>query len=110
MKVYIDNIPLQYPQDELLKPTFTLRKKDELGNTALSYTGNLLFIGADAIYIKQKLIDHPAALANKVVLKFVDDCCGNKVYEFDILAESLNWCENECTIEAWNNTPACKTL
>lgn len=99
MQVYIDNIPLQYPSETLLKPHFTLRRKNESGEKAFSYTGDLVFEGADAKYIRAQLIDDPNAITNKVVLKFYDECC-DRTYMFYIQAASVKWCEKDCTITA----------
>jgi hypothetical protein len=101
MKVFIDNIPLQYPNDSLLKPKFTLRKRDENNEAAFSFTGDLEFEGADADYIYNKLVLSPTALENNVILKFVDDCCEDKEYLFQIKPESLKWCDDfECKLTA----------
>lgn len=101
MKVYIDNYPLAFPLDSLKKPVFTFRKKDELGQDAISFSGNLTFIGTDYDYIYAKLISSPTALDNVVVLKFVDECCTPElVYEFNIKSDSLKWCDNSCEMDA----------
>ena len=101
MKVYIDNIPVVNVNSTLLKPKFTYRKVDETGDRAFSYSGDLEFTGVDYDYIYAQLKTSPNALINKVVLKFVDDCCSqNKVYEFYINHESLKWCEGHCELTA----------
>lgn len=101
MKIYIDNILLQFPQDSLQKPVFTLRRKDEEGTPAYSFTNDLVFIGTDYDYIYQRLKTDANALNNKVILKFVDDCCTpNYVVEFAITYESLQWCEGSCELTA----------
>lgn len=99
MKIYLDNIPLLYPSKEALKPTFVLRRTTETGDRAYSFTGDLQFTGADYDYLYAKLVTDSNALDNKVVLKFIDDCCSqNKVYEFYISHESLEWCEGSCDL------------
>lgn len=100
MKVYIDNQLVQSPTDTLKFPSFTLRKKDENGGKAFSFTGDLTFIEADYTYIYQKLKTDVNAKINKIELKFVDNCCGNTEYKFEISHESLNWCEGKCSITA----------
>lgn len=101
MKVFIDNIPVAYPTESLLKPRFTLRQKDETGEVAFSFTGDLEFNGVDYDYIYAKLVTDPNAITNKVELKFVDDCCTpSKEYNFYIMPESLKWCDGECKVTA----------
>lgn len=101
MKVYLDGMQIQEPTDAMLNPVFNLQRINETGDRAFSYTGDLVFSGADAEYIKLMLIDDPNALSNKVILKFVDDCCTeNLEYEFFINAETLQWCEKSCDITA----------
>jgi hypothetical protein len=101
MKIYLDNIPVVNPSAELLKPKFTFRRLDETGDRAFSFTGDLEFIGADYDYIYAKLKSDPNAFENSIILKFVDDCCSqNKIYEFKIKHDSLNWCEGSCEITA----------
>lgn len=97
MKVYLDGIPLYYPTAELEKPNFTFRKKDETGDRAFSYTGDLTFTGKDYDYLYSRLVTAPDALENKVIMKFVNDCCSQlQTYEFYITHESMKWCEEEC--------------
>lgn len=100
MRIYIDNIPLAYPQDNLLKPAFSLRRRDEEGFKSFSMTGDLNFIGSDYDYLYSRLRTDDNALENEVELKFMDDCCGNKEYKFNIKADTLEWCENECSLTA----------
>jgi len=100
MKAFIDNIPVAYPSASLSEPKFTLRRKNEDSETAVSFTGELLFTGTDYDYIYQKLVLDPQAINNSIELKFVDDCCGDKEYFFLIKPESLKWCDNSCEITA----------
>jgi hypothetical protein len=101
MKAYIDSIPVQFPNETIKDPTFTLRKKDEGGGFAFTFTGDLTFIKDDYDYIYQKLKTDPNAKTNKIELKFVDDCCASeKEYLFEISHESLLWCEGKCEITA----------
>lgn len=100
MKVYLDGNIVKYPNDTLLKPHFTLRTKNTEGDQAFSFSGELEFTDGDADYIKTILVDHVNALSNEVILKFVDDCCGNTVRLFSIRAESLEWCNGNCNVKA----------
>lgn len=101
MIIYIDNVLAQFPQDNLQNPKFTLRIQDEQGTPAFSFSGDLTFIGPDYDYIYAKLVTSANALNDKVILKFVDDCCTpNKIYTFGITHESLRWCENSCELTA----------
>ncbi len=100
MKVFIDGIPLAYPNETLLEPRFTMRRKNDEGEFAVSFTGELSFTGTDYDYIYNKLVIVPGAINNSVVLKFIDDCCDNKEYVFLIKPESLKWCQGSCEITA----------
>lgn len=100
MKIYLDNQIVAYPQDNLKNPSFTYRRKDEEGFKSFSFTGDITFLGSDYDYLYSKLVSSDTALTNEVELKFVDDCCGNKEYKFNIRADSLEWCENECSMTA----------
>lgn len=103
MKVYLDNILIDEDglTESLKKPVITKQRIDETGDRASSFTGELLFIGAQYTYLFNLLVLSPTALDNKAVLKFVDDCCGGNLYdEFFITHESLEWCEGSCTLKA----------
>lgn len=100
MKVYIDGIPVAYPNDSLLEPSFTIRRKNEEGQFAISFTGDLNFTGTDYDYIYNKLVVVSGAINNSVELKFIDDCCDNKEYLFLIKPESLKWCQGSCELQA----------
>lgn len=101
MNVYLDGNPIAYPNDSLLNPRFTIRREDEEGKKALSFSGDLVFTGSDATYIRNKLILATNAQNDFCLLKFVDDCCTpNKTYEFKILPDSLEWCDDTCDITA----------
>lgn len=100
MKIYIDAIEVQYPNKTLLEPSFSIRRSNSNSESSISFTGNLTFTGSDYTYLYDKLVADPNAITNHVILKFVDDCCGNKEYFFIIKSESLEWCENSCDIDA----------
>lgn len=99
MKEYLDNIPVAFPSG--IPPNLTLRKKDENGEKAFSFTGDLTFKGTDKDYLMAQLVNNVNALTNKVVYKLENTCCNPpQVYEFYITHESLEWCEGECDIKA----------
>jgi hypothetical protein len=102
MKVYLDNIMVD-PEDlnnSLRHPVITQQRINDTGDRAFSFTGELEFSGKEYTYIYAQLKSSPNALENRIVLKMVDDCCSqNLVYEFWITHESLQWCENECTVK-----------
>lgn len=101
MKLFLDNILVTYTDVKLLQPTFTLRKQDESGNAAFSFTGDMTFYGPDYTYLYQKLVTDINARSNKVELKFIYDCCPDLApFVFEINADSLKWCDNECFITA----------
>lgn len=100
MKVFLDGIPVAFPDETLLEPRFTIRRKNEEGQFAVSFTGELNFTGSDYTYIYNKLVVVPDAINNSIILKFVDDCCGDKEYIFLIKPESLKWCVGSCELSA----------
>jgi hypothetical protein len=100
MKVYIDGIEVINPQPTTLNPKITIRRKNEAGEEAVSFTGDLSFFGVDYDYIYNKLVLAPNAINDSIVLLLVDECCENKEYPFLIKPESLRWCENSCEISA----------
>jgi len=101
MKIYLDGIPVDYPSGELLNPSFTLRRITDTGDRAFSFAGELSFTGKDFDYLYARLVTDSNALENKVIMKFVNDCCSqNQTYEFYIDHKSLQWCENSCDLTA----------
>jgi hypothetical protein len=101
MKIYLDGTLLDWPEEQMLKPSITLRKRTEAGDRAFSITGDMVFTGADYTYLYNKLVVDPNALDTKVVLKFVNDCCSQKqTYEFYLSSQTITWCENSCDITA----------
>jgi hypothetical protein len=99
-KAYLDGNLVQYPNDTILKYSYTLRTKNSEGDQALSFSGDLEFSDGDAAYLKAQLVDHPNALTNEVEFKVVDECCGGLEKKFNIRAESLTWCNGNCVITA----------
>lgn len=102
MKVYYDGIliPEERMTDSMRKPKFTIRRKGNDGEKAISFTGDLIFTGVEYNYIYAKLVTDINAVLNTVELKFIDDCCGNKEYVFLIKPENIRWCDGECSITA----------
>jgi hypothetical protein len=102
MIAFLDGQPVQIPNDTLRKPKFTLVREDEAGDKVLSFAGDLEFEGADAAYIKQRLVDDPNAINNSVELRFKEDCCPNVPDRvFVIKAEGVEWCDApNCTLTA----------
>lgn len=100
MKTFLDNIPVAFPNNTLLEPKFSIRRSNENSEAAISFTGDLVFTNSDYDYIYNKLVTSVGAINKFIVLKFVDDCCNNKEYIFQIKPESLQWCNNSCEISA----------
>lgn len=91
---------VSYPADDLIKPNITWRKKDENGQRAFSFTGDIEFVGEDYNFIKAELWDAIDALEREVLMTFDDDCCGGNPFRFAfvITAQSISWCEGSCTV------------
>lgn len=108
MKIFLKNTSgqihqVQYPEDKLLKPSFTLQRKDEDGFKSFSFSGDLEFTDADYTFLYNELVSSASALENEVEIKFIDDCCAalpQNTFIFSIKAESIQWCHNTCKITA----------
>lgn len=101
MIAYLDTILIKNPAETLQNPSITLRKQTETGEIGFSFTGDLVFTGTEYDYLYSKLVTDANALDNKVVLKFVNDCCGTpQIYQFYISHKGLKWCEGKCELNA----------
>ena len=101
MKAYLDGILIVNPSETLQNPSLTLRRQTETGDIGFSFTGDLIFTGAEYTYLYATLVSAANALVNKVTLKFINDCCGTaQVYEFSLTSKGLKWCEGKCEINA----------
>lgn len=101
MKAYLDGIPVAFPNDSIAKPTITLRRKDDDGENAFSFTGDLVFTGKDFDYVYQKLVTDLNALVNQIVFTLEEDCCSPSfITEYIITHDSVEFCEGECMITA----------
>lgn len=103
MKVFLDGIPVQYPNTSLLKPTYTFRRSNENREPSIGFTGELSFTGTDYDYIYGKLVTDPNAINNFIILTLEDDCCPDAagvgiILKWQIKPESCRWCEGECEI------------
>lgn len=89
------------PEQGLVEPTFTMRKKDEDGFASIGFSGDITFYGADYDFLKSILVDDANALDNEVGISFQDDCCNwSNTKNFKIRSDSLKWCANDCSITA----------
>lgn len=78
----------------------TLRNEDEEGRIAFSYAAEVEFYDDAYDLINQKLILDPNARQNRITVKVVDNCCNITIFEGEIRADTIKWCENECFIKA----------
>lgn len=100
MIIYLDAHLVINPNNTLLEPKFTIRRKNENREPSIGFSGDIVFTGVDYDYIYNKLVVEPNAINDFIILKFVDNCCNDKEYIFQIKPESLQWCENSCEINA----------
>lgn len=89
----------QHPIGGLESPIITKRRSDEKGKNIISYSGDLVFTGADTDFIKSYLVDHPSAIENYIIIHMDDECCGNK-YKFMMQPDQIDWCFGECELSA----------
>lgn len=87
----------QHPIDGLESTTITKRRSDAKGKNIITYSGDLIFTGADTDFIKTWLVNHTTATENYIVIHMEDECCGNK-YDFLIQPTEVDWCYGECEI------------
>lgn len=101
MRAYLDNIQVQNMTESLLYPSITVRKKDENGDPAFGFSGEVTFIESEYYYIYNLLKTSANYRTNEITLRFEDDCCGSegKKYEFKITHKSLQWCEGKCEVK-----------
>lgn len=79
--------------------SITLRNRDTTGDLAYGFSGNLEFYGATMNYIREKLVDTIEAMGNRIEVRVIDDCCGdNTIFEGELNAHSIDWCEGDCKI------------
>jgi len=103
LKFYFDGI-LQNPDDidGALSSSFTLRKKDQGGNSAFSYSPDLSLSGAAATYVRTKIINAAIPTLEQISVKIYSDCCadanGNELLLFNgkIEGSEVSYCEYPC--------------
>lgn len=102
MIAQLDGNPLLYPTDSITNAAVTFRRRKEDGSKGISFAADLEFMLEDKDYIESRLVNHPTAQQNYVVLTLIDDCCNGAQYQFKILPESVEWCEkgDQCNIKA----------
>lgn len=79
----------------------TIRRADESGRLAKSFSSELTFYDDGYQILKTILIDDPTGFSKKVAIKIWDDCCkGNPVFDGFIFGDAIDWCEPGCFITA----------
>jgi len=77
----------------------TLRRRDEGGGLAKSFSSELTFFDDGYTLLKSILIDDPIGFTKKVNVKVWDSCC-YAPFEFVIKGDAIDWCEPGCSITA----------
>jgi hypothetical protein len=78
----------------------TIRRSDEDGKLAKSFSSELTFYDDGYQILKSILIDDPNGFANEVNVTIYDDCCQEPVFDGVIKGDAIDWCEPGCWITA----------
>jgi len=77
----------------------TIRRKDDDGSMAKSFSSELTFYDDGYNILKTQLIDDPIGFTKTVAVKVWDSCCETP-FEFVIKGDGIDWCEPGCFITA----------
>jgi hypothetical protein len=100
MKIKINNVLITGRVDGVSNFEITLRRDDDAGKTARSFTSELTFYDDGYNIIKTQLIDDVNGFGKKVDVKIYDDCCSVPVFEGYIRGDAIDWCEPACSVTA----------
>ena len=108
-RVYLDGVLIpQGEHSDIDEGTITIRRKDENGGNAISFSESMTFYGNAFETLKAKFITGANAFNEvvKVEITTLEGCCGGRIfYTGKITADTVNWCSTDngravCSIEA----------
>jgi len=101
MKIELNGTLITGRIDGVESFSVTIRRSDESGRLAKSFSSELTFYDDGYQILKTILIDDPTGFSKKVAIKIYDDCCkGNPVFDGFIFGDAIDWCEPGCFITA----------
>lgn len=101
LKIELDGVLVTGRIDGTEKFETTIRRRDEAGALAKSFTGELTFYDQGMTYLKTKLIDDPLGFSKEVKVRIFDDCChGTPVFTGVIQGKAIDWQWPICSITA----------
>ena len=100
LKIELDNTLITGRVDGIDNFVVTIRKQDEDGRIASSFSSELTFYDDGYQYLKTKLLDSQFGFSAEVDVKIYDDYCGEVVFDGKIRGDGVDWCEPNCYITA----------
>jgi hypothetical protein len=98
MKIELNNVLIVGRVDGMENFEVTLRREDNFGRTAKSFSSELTFYDDGYQILKTNLIDPVNGYGLKVDVKIYDDCCSEPVFVGVIRGDAIDWCEPDCSI------------
>lgn len=100
VKIHLNGTLITGRVDGLDSFQITFRNNIEEGYYQKSYSTELSFYDDGFNILKQELIDSVNAFGNEVKVEIFDECCSKLIFEGLIKADSIDWCEPICAINA----------
>jgi hypothetical protein len=100
MKIELNTVLISGRVDGMENFEVTLRREDNFGRTAKSFSSELTFYDDAYQILKTNLIDPVNGYGLKVDVKIFDDCCSEPVFVGVIRGDAIDWCEPDCSITA----------
>lgn len=98
MKIELNGVLITGRVDGTENFEVTLRREDNFGRTARSFSSELVFFDDGYQILKTNLIDPVNGYGLKVDVKIFDDCCSEPVFQGVIRGDAIDWCEPDCSI------------
>jgi hypothetical protein len=98
MKIELNGVLITGRVDGTENFEVTLRREDNFGRTARSFSSELVFFDDGYQILKTALIDPVNGYGLKVDVQIFDDCCSEPVFVGVIRGDAIDWCEPDCSI------------
>lgn len=100
MKIKLNGVLITGRVDGMENFEVTLRRADNFGRTAKSFSSEMTFFDDAYQILKTALIDPVNGYGLKVNVEVFDDCCSEAVFVGVIRGDAIDWCEPDCSITA----------
>lgn len=100
MKIKLNGVLITGRVDGMENFEVTLRRADNFGRTAKSFSSEVTFFDDAYQILKTALIDPVNGYGLKVNVQVFDDCCSEAVFVGVIRGDAIDWCEPDCSITA----------